>query len=151
MIGTDRGLGRTIGIMASLTIHVAVAIALWPGQPVVPVSTGDGPTVAASDGSKASPSAVESRGGTQARLTRLGARDSRLGARGSTAGLRNDRIRGPRNVAALIEGVPVGDRGVVDHLWQSTLFAVCAGLLTLGFRRNRARIQSNGRPEIDVD
>ncbi len=37
--------------------------------------------------------------------------------------------------------MPVGDRGVVDHLWQSTLFAVCAGLLTLGFRRNRARIR----------
>ena len=37
--------------------------------------------------------------------------------------------------------MPVGDRVVVDHLWQSTLFAVCAGLLTLGFRRNRARIR----------
>jgi bla regulator protein BlaR1 len=29
--------------------------------------------------------------------------------------------------------------GVLNHLWQSTLFAAAAGLLTLLFRRNRAR------------
>ncbi len=61
MIGTDRALGRTIGVIASLTIHVAVAIALWPGQPVVPVSTGDGQSVAASAGAAAPAPSVESR------------------------------------------------------------------------------------------
>jgi beta-lactamase regulating signal transducer with metallopeptidase domain len=30
---------------------------------------------------------------------------------------------------------------VIDHLWQSTLFAVVVGLLTLAFRRNRARVR----------
>jgi beta-lactamase regulating signal transducer with metallopeptidase domain len=28
-----------------------------------------------------------------------------------------------------------------NHLWQSTLFAIAAGLLTLGFRRNRAQVR----------
>jgi beta-lactamase regulating signal transducer with metallopeptidase domain len=31
--------------------------------------------------------------------------------------------------------------GLVTHLWQSTLFAVAAGLLTLVFRKNRAQIR----------
>jgi len=30
---------------------------------------------------------------------------------------------------------------LTNHLWQSTLFAVAAGLLTLGFRRNRAQVR----------
>jgi beta-lactamase regulating signal transducer with metallopeptidase domain len=30
---------------------------------------------------------------------------------------------------------------VIDHLWQSTLFAIAVGLLTLAFRRNRARVR----------
>jgi beta-lactamase regulating signal transducer with metallopeptidase domain len=29
----------------------------------------------------------------------------------------------------------------IDHIWQSTLFAVAVGLLTLAFRRNRARVR----------
>ena len=28
-----------------------------------------------------------------------------------------------------------------NHLWQSTLFAALAGLLTLAFRRNRAQVR----------
>jgi hypothetical protein len=28
---------------------------------------------------------------------------------------------------------------LTNHLWQSTLFAFAAGLLTLAFRKNRAR------------
>ena len=30
---------------------------------------------------------------------------------------------------------------VIDHLWQSTLFTMVIGLLTLAFRRNRARVR----------
>jgi hypothetical protein len=30
---------------------------------------------------------------------------------------------------------------VLDHLWQSTLFALCAGLLTLAFRNNAASVR----------
>ena len=30
---------------------------------------------------------------------------------------------------------------MIDHLWQSTLFAMVVGLLTLAFRRNRARVR----------
>ncbi len=30
---------------------------------------------------------------------------------------------------------------VIDHLWQSTLFAMVVGLLALAFRRNRARVR----------
>src|SRR5258708_16858471 len=31
--------------------------------------------------------------------------------------------------------------GLINHLWQSTLFAVVAGLLTMAFRRNRAEVR----------
>src|ERR1035438_9181175 len=31
--------------------------------------------------------------------------------------------------------------GLTNHLWQSTLFAVAAGLLTVAFRRNRAKVR----------
>src|SRR5437773_2597520 len=37
--------------------------------------------------------------------------------------------------------VAVG-RLVGDHLWQSTLFAAVAGLLTLAFRNNRAQVRN---------
>jgi len=30
---------------------------------------------------------------------------------------------------------------ITNHVWQSTLFAVAAGLLTLVFRRNRAQVR----------
>ncbi len=30
---------------------------------------------------------------------------------------------------------------LTNHLWQSTLFAVAAGLLTVAFRKNRAQIR----------
>src|ERR1700733_15761787 len=30
---------------------------------------------------------------------------------------------------------------LADHLWQSTLFAVFAGMLTLALRKNRARVR----------
>ena len=30
---------------------------------------------------------------------------------------------------------------LTNHLWQSTVFALVAGLLTLGFRRNRAHVR----------
>jgi len=30
---------------------------------------------------------------------------------------------------------------MINHLWQSTVFAVAAGLLTLAFRKNRAQVR----------
>ncbi len=30
---------------------------------------------------------------------------------------------------------------LINHLWQSTLFAVAAGLLTVAFRKNRAQVR----------
>ena len=30
---------------------------------------------------------------------------------------------------------------IINHLWQSTVFAVMAGLLTLAFRKNRAQVR----------
>jgi len=30
---------------------------------------------------------------------------------------------------------------LTNHLWQSTLFAIAAGLLTVAFRKNRAQIR----------
>src|SRR5580700_1892833 len=30
---------------------------------------------------------------------------------------------------------------LTNHLWQSTLFAIAAGLLTLAFRNNRAKVR----------
>ena len=38
-------------------------------------------------------------------------------------------------------GLRLGAGHVIDHVWQSTLFATGAGLLTLAFRRNRARVR----------
>jgi beta-lactamase regulating signal transducer with metallopeptidase domain len=35
----------------------------------------------------------------------------------------------------------LGIAHVIDHIWQSTLFAMAVGLLTLLFRRNRARVR----------
>jgi beta-lactamase regulating signal transducer with metallopeptidase domain len=35
----------------------------------------------------------------------------------------------------------LGIAHVIDHIWQSTLFALAVGLLTLAFRRNRARVR----------
>ena len=35
--------------------------------------------------------------------------------------------------------IPSAFQPLVNHLWQSTLFAAAAGLLTLAFRRNRAQ------------
>jgi bla regulator protein blaR1 len=29
----------------------------------------------------------------------------------------------------------------LNHLWQSTLFALCAGMLTLALRKNRASVR----------
>jgi beta-lactamase regulating signal transducer with metallopeptidase domain len=38
-------------------------------------------------------------------------------------------------------GLRLGIGWVIDHIWQSTLFAMVVGLLTLAFRRNRARVR----------
>jgi beta-lactamase regulating signal transducer with metallopeptidase domain len=38
-------------------------------------------------------------------------------------------------------GLRLGIGWVIDHLWQSTLFAMAIGLLTPAFRRNRARVR----------
>lgn len=38
-------------------------------------------------------------------------------------------------------GLRIGIGWAIDHIWQSTLFAVAIGLLTLAFRRNRARVR----------
>ncbi len=37
--------------------------------------------------------------------------------------------------------IPVELQPLTNHLWQSTLFAAVAGLLTLGFRKNRAHVR----------
>ena len=37
--------------------------------------------------------------------------------------------------------IPAQLQPLVDHVWQSTLFAVVAGALTLGFRNNRAQVR----------
>jgi beta-lactamase regulating signal transducer with metallopeptidase domain len=38
-------------------------------------------------------------------------------------------------------GLQVGIGPIIDHVWHSTLFAIGAALLTLAFRRNRARLR----------
>ena len=58
-------------------------------------------------------------------------RDASAGGGGIVAG--HDRPNGSRLRLAI--------GWVIDHLWQSTLFAIVVGLLTLAFRRNRARVR----------
>ena len=37
--------------------------------------------------------------------------------------------------------IPTAFAPLVTHLWQSTVFAAVAGLLTLALRRNQARVR----------
>jgi hypothetical protein len=42
--------------------------------------------------------------------------------------------------------IPAYLSSLAKHLWQSTLFAAAAGLLTLAFRKNRAPVRYGLRP-----
>jgi bla regulator protein blaR1 len=118
---------KVLGFLASLAIHVSAAaialpIALSLGRPVPRLSAGD---VRDPDGGRAhAPSRdLISR---QAQVESLSRRDA-------------------WSVAQPIDNLGTSARldagSWLNHLWQSTLFALAVGLLTIALRRNHARIR----------
>jgi uncharacterized protein (TIGR03435 family) len=109
--------GAMLGITISLAIHVAAAIAVWPGWSA-DVSAGRGP--AAVD-SVLAPVAEARR---PAKAERYGPEAVPEARRPAEAALDSAETR-----------------RLIDHLWQSTLMAIAIGLSTIAFRRNDARVR----------
>jgi len=60
---------------------------------------------------------------------------------GRSTGSERPLDRDTATAPALVSSFDSGGGKWIDHLWQSTAFAVVAGLLTLAFRRNRASVR----------
>ncbi len=166
MTGVYQDKGRAIGFVASLAVHLVFALALWSGALTPPTepreahNAAEGIAAASPDSSEATPTSAQ---GPPARGTLVpqspeppGQPSSASGGRGSGALEyasipREGFVDGPRpgrsrweilqpivHVANTVESRRVA---LLDHLWQSTVFAMVAALLTLAFRRNRASVR----------
>ena len=166
MTGVHQNKGRTIGFVASLAVHLLFAIALWSGALTPPVELREGRNAAegiaapSPDSPDAAPTSAQ---GPPARGTLVpqspelpGQPSPGSGGRGSGALEyasipREGFVDGPRpgrsrweilqpivHVANTVESQRVA---LLDHLWQSTAFAMVAAMLTLAFRRNRASVR----------
>ena len=166
MTGVHQDKGRAIGFVASLAVHLLFAIALWSGALTPPIEprevhhAAEGIAAASPDSSEVTPTRAQ---GPPARGTLVpqspeppGQPSSASGGRGSGALEyasipREGFVDGPRpgrsrweilqpivHVANTVESRRVA---LLDHLWQSTAFAMIAALLTLAFRRNRASVR----------
>jgi beta-lactamase regulating signal transducer with metallopeptidase domain len=120
----------SVGVVGSLVIHVVlVTTVLWVAstmQPANPIGAGGG---SGRDGPRHSSALL--RGG------QFGGEPT-----GMTGAMRQpiQTTAWPvRQAERLKLRLAIGS--VIDHLWQSTLFAAVVGLLTLAFRRNRARVR----------
>jgi beta-lactamase regulating signal transducer with metallopeptidase domain len=126
----DRG-RYSLGVFGSLVIHVVLAAAVfYVAGTMRPADRADAGAVAG-----------RNMGRHSSALLRAG----RYG--GDPTGTMGSMPR-PAEVSASFPvkqveslGLRMGIGHVIDHLWQSTLFAIAAGLLTLAFRRNRARVR----------
>jgi bla regulator protein blaR1 len=119
-MSSERRRGATLGAAISLVIHLAAAILVWPGP---------SPANFASDASVSADGANPS-----IPISRAPAAD-REGA--PPAGAR----RAGAAVATVVAGPAADRRTLIDHLGQSSLFAIALGLLTIAFRRNSARVR----------
>jgi beta-lactamase regulating signal transducer with metallopeptidase domain len=121
----------SLGVLASVVIHallvvtvVYVARTMAPPAPVGPEYSASGPASGA-------PSAIVRRGrvgGDPTAALGLNPSSSRPAAPWAVQQAERLQLR-----------LAIGQ--VIDHIWQSTLFAIGIGLLTLAFRRNRARVR----------
>ena len=123
MTGEGTGRSGVIGLLASLAIHLSLAaILVWPsGQRL---QAGWGEAHAATAGA------------------------DRLQRSVPSARPRPDTLDSTGQIAAILmprlaDALPVlpDAAGWLDHLWQSTIFAGAAGLLTVVFRRNGAHVR----------
>ena len=111
---------RTIGFLLSLAIHVSAASVLWFDLLIV------------------------ERGGDLASHVSQPTLERDVVTRGVQVDERAARSADEPIVQA-IEAMTNGDRlrlgGLVNHLWQSTVFALAVALLAIAFRRNHARVR----------
>ena len=123
MTGEGTGRSGVIGLLASLAIHLSLAaILVWPSGQRLPAGWGE------------------------AHAATAGA--DRLERSVPSARPRPDTLDSTGQIAAILmprraDALPVlpDAAGWLDHLWQSTIFAVAAGLLTVVFRRNGAHVR----------
>ena len=126
--GHPQGRRYSVGFVGTLLFHVAlVAVVLWQAGTVRPVDPSDG------------------RGASGRYTPRHSSALLRSGQFGGdptgTASARPvDEASWPVRQAERL-GLRLGIGWAIDHVWQSTLFAMVVGLLTLAFRRNRARVR----------
>ena len=163
MTGVHQDKGRAIGFVASLAVHLSFAIALWSGVLTSPVeprearNAAEGIAAAPSHTPDAAPARAPSRAARGTLVPQSPESPSRpaasAGGRGSGALEyasipREGYVDGPRpgrtrweilqpivHVAKTMESQRFA---LLDHLWQSTAFAMAAAMLTLAFRRHRA-------------
>jgi beta-lactamase regulating signal transducer with metallopeptidase domain len=124
----------SLGVVGSVVIHaLLVAAVLYvasrvaPRQPVEPAYS--------SGRSSSRHASALARGGSAG-----GDPTGTLGTMGAPPPASEPSESWPVEQAKRLE-LRLGIAHAIDHLWQSTLFAVAAGLLTLAFRRNRARVR----------
>ena len=121
----------SLGVVGSVVVHTVIVAAAWyvlsTVAPRSPVEPGYGSGRSASRDS----SAIV-RGGRVG-----GDPTATMGA--SSAAARTLQPWAVRQARRL--ELRLGIAHAIDHLWQSTLFAIGVGLLTVAFRRNRARVR----------
>ena len=129
--GTPPRRRYSLGVAGSVMVHAVIVAAAWyAASAVVPRPPADlGP--GAGQSSSRDTSAIV-RGG------RVGA-DPTATIGASTAPAGRSQPWAVRQAKRL--ELRLGIAHAIDHLWQSTLFAIGVGLLTNAFRRNRARVR----------
>jgi bla regulator protein BlaR1 len=129
--------GRAIGLFASFATHAAVAaIVLWPGGPVnrFPSTDARAGVVEHAPAARTTPAAMDP---SRSALQRVLALQSRTGESSST----REGGKGGRPAEPANHDDSHAWTWIAEHLWQSTVFAIGAGLLTIAFRRNPARVR----------
>ena len=158
--------GRAIGFVGSLAVHALFALALWSGVLTPPVESREARNAAAGiapaplDSPDAAPTSAP---GRQARSTLVPQSPEPPGRPSSASGAggggaleyasipRDGFVDGPRPgrsrweilqpIVHVANAVESRRSALLDHLWQSTAFAMAAALVTLAFRRNRAAVR----------
>jgi beta-lactamase regulating signal transducer with metallopeptidase domain len=119
------GVAGSVLIHALLVAAVSYVASVMAPQPPVEPGYGSGAS------SSRDVSAIVRRG-------RVGGEPT--GTMGGTPAVRTQSAPWPVRQATRLE-LRLAISHAIDHIWQSTLFAIAVGLLTLGFRRNRARVR----------
>jgi beta-lactamase regulating signal transducer with metallopeptidase domain len=129
--GTPPRRRYSLGVAGSVMVHAVIVAAAWyVASTVVPRPPAD-PAPGSGQSASRDTSAIVRGGRVGADPTATtGASPARAGASQPWAVRQAKRLE-----------LKLGIAHAIDHLWQSTLFAVGVGLLTIPFRRNRARVR----------